>query len=50
MRVAKSRYFAEITHKNDHRPKTLFTDFNAVVNSTVCEYPAVLKTVCEDFL
>ncbi len=50
VRAAKSTYFTAIIDKNYHRPKTLFTIFNAVVNPTVCEYPDVSKTMCDDFL
>uniref|UniRef100_A0A8C2KHR2 Reverse transcriptase domain-containing protein n=1 Tax=Cyprinus carpio TaxID=7962 RepID=A0A8C2KHR2_CYPCA len=50
VRAAKSRYFAAIIDKNYHRPKTLFTIFNTVVNPTVCEYPDASKTMFDDFL
>lgn len=50
MKESKSRYFADIINNNFHRPKTLFTVFNTVVNPTVSKYPAVSKTMCEDFL
>ncbi len=50
LRAARSSYFKKLITKNYHRPRTLFTVFDAVINPCVYECSAVSKTLCDDFL